>query len=153
MLVDCDTYEHSFFTDEARHKFGQALAEACAERLANRNGALSWNEEWQLLRLDDDDDPPSVEVMAVAVIDVRESVEAALARLVDAALEKFEARRWADLHVLVLDKADGILEPDRIQEVCGRLDLGSPPAIDLIIWADNDSRLDVRSCAALDGTA
>ena len=151
MLVDADSYEHSFFTDEARRAFGASLREACERRAASGHGALTWCEEWQLLRLDDDDEPSTVEVMAVAVIDVRESVEAAVSRLVDAALVKFEQRRWADFHVLVLDKADGILDSGRIEEVCGNLDFGEPSGIDLVIWADGDMGSDMRMSSALTG--
>jgi len=138
MLVDCDTYEHSFHTDLARASFAAALVDACERRVKDGAGPLTWDEEWGLTRLDDDDDPPSVEMLVGALIDVRESTTEAVTRMVDAAAQKFEGRRWADEHILVLDKADGIMIRDRILEAVRGIDPVELSSIDLILWLDDE---------------
>ena len=141
MLVDCDTYEHSFLTDEAREEFALALVAACEQRIATGNGPLTWNEEWGLHRFDEDDGdephPPSVHVLAVEVIDVAESTTGSVTRMIDAALQKFASRRWADLHVLVLEKADGILPTDRVSDAISAIDPSDLHELDLILYIDD----------------
>ena len=57
--------------------------------------------------------------------------------MIDAALQKFASRRWADLHVLVLEKADGILPTDRVSDAISAIDPSDLHELDLILYIDD----------------
>ena len=77
MLVD-EGLQHSFFTAEGKEAFYDTVASACKRRLAGDASTFSWNE-------------------------VPESIEEDLKHVLGKALPKF-VRRWAQLHVLVLEE-------------------------------------------------
>lgn len=107
MLVD-EGLQHSFFTEEGKEAFYDTVASACRRRLTGDASTFSWNEEWQLARLEDDeenkDDKDGVWILACTdARSVTESIEEDLKHVLSKALPKF-VRRWAQLHVLVLEE-------------------------------------------------
>lgn len=132
MLVD-EGLEHSFFTDEGRSAFYDAVAAACERRLKGDASPFSWYEEWQLTRLedekDDEEDKDGVWIIAVTQArNMRESIAECVHTMLKNALRKFAEKRWADLHLVVLEKstyaperlvaeAMAALEPDEVQDV------------------------------------
>ena len=135
---------HSFFTQRGIDDFHQAVVDAWQRRVAGETAPFKWNEEWQLTRLapeEDDEDG----VYVVAVSEVRGMAESA-ADVVDAVLEnvqrKFSARRWADLHVLVMEGSAGTREK-LVQQVIDDLEPEDFEGIDEILLVNGK---DVRLC-------
>ncbi len=129
MLID-EGLEHSFFTDEGRNAFYAAVTAACERRLKEDASPFSWYEEWELTREEDDkDDKDGVWIIAVTEArHMRQSVAECVYTMLDNALRKFAEKRWADLHVVVLEKftyapeqlvaeAIAALEPDEVRDV------------------------------------
>ena len=132
MLVD-EGLEHSFFSDEGRSAFYDAVAAACERRLKGDASPFGWYEEWELTRLEDEKgdegDKDGVWIIAVTEArDMKESVAECVYAMLKNALRKFAERRWADLHVVVLDRltyaperfvaeAMAALEPDEVRDV------------------------------------
>lgn len=142
ILVDCDTWEHPFVTDHGREAFCQALAEACRARVRSGAGPLEWDEEWKLIRYEDEKGearPSSVEVLAVSdVIDVRLSVTDTVARMIEKARQKFAARRWADVNMLVLDRNSGLIGAEAVRVAISAFDASELQDFDSILFTDGD---------------
>jgi hypothetical protein len=132
MLVD-EGLEHSFVTDEGRIAFYDAVVAACERRLKGDASPFSWCEEWELKRTEDSeeggDDEDGVWIFtAPEARKIRESVAECVYAVLTNALRKFAVKRWADLHVLVLEESIhpreqsvtevvAALEPDDIRDV------------------------------------
>lgn len=121
MLVD-EGLEHSFVTQECKEAFEEAVAAACERRLQGNSDPFSWDEEWELKKVDDEDNG----VWIIAVTEARsvlDSVEQCVRAVLDKAMQKFRSKRWADLQIVVLEtsaltprlqaaQAVGTFEPD-----------------------------------------
>ena len=153
MLVD-EGLQHSFFTDEGRTAFHDAIVAACGKRLEGDSSTFSWHEEWELTRLKEDDkeevdDGKKDGVWIIAATEARnmvESVAECVYVVLTNALRKF-VKRWADLHVITLDKSTyapeqfvtesiASLEPDELKDV------------DLILFIDDGK---VAQCYPITG--
>jgi hypothetical protein len=108
-LADCECWAHKFVTDEGREAFAAALLATERTRLAGGPGLMQWLEEWELYRSDNEDKEDGVWFISVTEA---HSVPAAVSDAVDAmlskSLRKF-ARRWADIHILVFERASAIV--------------------------------------------
>ena len=139
MLVDERLWEHSFVTEEGKLAFQDALVKACEARLNGHIGPFTWNEEWELTRGNEEGDESGV--LLITVTDAR-SVPAAVAEnvdiMLDKALEKFEDRRWADLHVIVLDRASALMTIDRVHDVLADVSTENFSSVDLVLATDED---------------
>lgn len=139
LLADDGQWEHSFVTDEGRNSFYSAVAAACEARVRGEVAPVSWDEEWELTRLEDDEGEAGVYVIAVTEArDIYATVEEAVDTMLEKAKKKFETRRWADLHVLVFENRGVIMSVQRVVDVVsgfGREELG---AIDMILLVDQD---------------
>lgn len=141
MLVD-QGLEHSFVTDEARAAFSDAVVKACQRRLKGDASPFSWFEEWELRRIDrghgEGDSGDGVWIMTCTEArDVRESTSECICHLLESGAKKFAAKRWAELHLLVLDASEFAHE-DVIVEVLSDAqhdDLGN---VDSILVVGND---------------
>lgn len=138
MLVD-EGLEHSFFTDEGRSAFYDAVAAACERRLKGDASPFGWYEEWQLTRLDDEEDKDGVWIIAVTKArDMRESVAECVYTILENALRKFAEKRWADLHVVVLEKST--YAPERlVAEAMAALEPDEVRDVNFILLVDGDS--------------
>lgn len=107
MLVD-EGLEHSFFTDEGREAFYDAVVKACRRRLEGDASDFSWNEEWQIVRCEEskegDREKDGVWILtSTDAVSVPHSIAENLQDILDNALRKF-VERWANLHILVLEE-------------------------------------------------
>ena len=141
MLVD-EGLQHSFFTDEGRTAFYDAIVAACERRLEGDSSTFSWYEEWELTKLKEDDEEVDEDekdgVWIIAVTearDMRESVAECVYSVLTNALRKF-VKRWADLHVLALDKST--YAPEQfITESIANLEPDELKDVDLILFIDD----------------
>ena len=58
--------------------------------------------------------------------------------MLDKALEKFEDRRCADLHVIVLDRASALMTIDRVHDVLADVSVENFSSVDLVLATDED---------------
>jgi len=140
-LVD-DGLEHLFVTDQGREAFYEAVAKACRMRLEGNFAPVTWYEEWELIRGDNDDED-GVEIIAVTEArHMHSSVGEAVYSIVEKGRKKFAGRRWADRHVLVLETS--ILAPMRlVTGVVRGLEPDELEDIDLLLVVEHD---DVMQC-------
>lgn len=140
MLVDERLWEHEFVTEEGKLAFQDALVNACEARLTGHVGPFTWNEEWELTRGNEEGDESGV--FLITVTEAR-SVYAAVAEnveiMLDKALEKFEERRWADLHVIVLDRASALITIDRVRDALAGSGTDTFSSVDLVLATDEDA--------------
>jgi len=137
-LVD-EGLEHSFVTNEGREAFYDAVAAACQVCLGGAFAPVVWYEEWELTRADNDDGEAGVEVIACTEArDVRASVAECVYTVLEKGRKKFDARRWADLHVLVFETS-ALASAQRVGDVVANLEPGELEGIDLILLAEDDS--------------
>jgi len=139
MLVD-KGLEHSFFTDEGKEAFCNTITSACNRRLKGDSSSFSWNEEWQITRLKDggegEDAKDGVWIITCSgARNVPVSVKENLDNVLDNALRKF-IRRWAHLHILVLEES-GNIHTQLIQEIVARLSPAELPNIDYVLLVAN----------------
>lgn len=139
MLVDEGNWEHSFVTEECKAAFHDALVSACERCLVAGDGSLSWNEEWNLTRGIDDGSKDDG-VWLIAVTDARDvtSVFQAVDGTLDKAARKFATTRWADVHVVVLDRAGAMMSLERVSAATATLVQGDIPNVDLVLVTDDD---------------
>lgn len=139
-LVDDGQWEHEFVTDEALAAFHDALVSACQTRVEQGKAPVSWVEEWELTRREEDGSGEAG-VFLICVTDAR-SVYGSVAEAVDVMLEKakrkFEARRWADHNVVVFDNASALTNTERVADVVAGFERDELGAIDLILFAHGD---------------
>lgn len=114
-LADCECWAHKFVTDQGREAFAAALLETERIRLAGGASLMQWLEEWELHRSANEDKEDGVWFISVTEA---HSVPAAVSDVVDAmlskSLRKF-ARRWADIHILVFERASAIVTADLVE--------------------------------------
>jgi hypothetical protein len=140
LLVD-EGLEHSFFTDEGREAFYDAVASACGRRLGGDASTFTWNEEWQITRLEDggeeEDDKDGVWIMACTEArSVPDTISECLNDVLDNALRKF-TKRWACLHVLVLEE-NVSAHTELIRETVASLGPSRLPNVDRVLLVAND---------------
>jgi hypothetical protein len=108
MLID-EGLEHSFVTEECKDAFVDAVVAACNRRLEGNIAPFDWNEEWELARIDDGDgDHTQGGVWIIATsgaCSMQASVKECVHAVLDNAVRKFKRKRWADLHVVVLESS------------------------------------------------
>jgi len=141
MLVDQHLPDHSFVTEEASDHFISELIGACERRLTGGSNHFDWYEEIPLLRCDDENDEESgLDVLAVSeAYDVRSQVTEALDYILEKALTKFSRpERWADKHVIVLDRMDHFCDEKHIKDAFAWYER-ELESVDLVLLADNDS--------------
>lgn len=135
MLVDEGQLEHSFETEEGRQQFIDAVVDACNRRASGSEAFAEWNEEWGVSH--DDDGEPHVQVICVTEARSVPGANAeAIDLVLDSALRKFERRRWADLHVVVLDRTGAMLMPDYLLDAVQSYDDQMFEDVDLILIAE-----------------
>jgi hypothetical protein len=135
-LVD-EGLEHSFVTDQGREAFYEAVAKACRMRLEDNFAPVTWCEEWELTRGDNNDED-GVDMIAVTQArDMDSSVREAVYAMIEKGRSKFVGRRWTDNHVLVLETS--ILAPMRLVTSAVRaLEPEELEDIDLLLLVDHD---------------
>lgn len=135
MLVD-EGLQHSFFTDEGKEAFYDAITSACKRRLEGDSSSFYWNEEWQITRLKDDEESEGEKegVWILACTEARSVPEAmveCLQNVLDNALRKF-VKRWARIHILVLEQSVNT-HAQLISDIVGGLSPTQLPNIDYVL--------------------
>lgn len=136
-LIDDRDPEHSFVTEQARSAFLSTLQTAYEEGRCSSADMLSWNEEWMIGKDGDDDD----EVFFLTVteaFDVASSVEECLDTILSKALAKFDSRRWASEHIIVLEVATSLMSPDRSLPVISEFEQELKGVVDLVLVVDDE---------------
>jgi hypothetical protein len=145
MLID-EGLEHKFVTDEGRAAFSDAVVAACQRRLKGDASRFSWYEEWELRRIDGGEEEGDSEdgvwvVTCTEARDVRESVAECIYYVLEKAVRKFAVKRWAELHLLVLDNYMGdyrFVHEQLATEVAANLQLDDSRNVDFILIVDKD---------------
>ncbi|RAL70560.1 hypothetical protein C1G86_0936 [Dehalococcoides mccartyi] len=105
-LID-DGLEHSFITQECKDDFEEAVVAACNRSLEGDSGDFKWEEEWELVRTDKDDDSSHDGVWVLATTgaqSMQASVEQCVHAALDNAFRKFrKTPPWAEVQVIVLE--------------------------------------------------
>ena len=107
MLID-EGLEHSFVTQKFISEFEDAVLTACKNRLEGDNDPFSWDEEWELKRVEDGGEDERDGVWMIATTDARsmsESVEQCVHMVLDKAMQKFRVKRWAEIQIIVLESS------------------------------------------------
>jgi hypothetical protein len=139
MLVD-EGPEHSFVTDEGRNAFYDTVVEAYERRLKGDATPFTWYEEWGLERHPEEEDGDDKDGVWVLSVDgprsIAGSVEECVDHVLDNALRKFATKRWANLHVLVLEAS--ISAPARfVPKVLADRESGDLKDMDIILVVDD----------------
>ena len=150
MLID-EGLEHSFVTDEGRVAFFDAVVAACQRRLKGDASPFSWYEEWELKRIEgdgkEDDSKNGVWIIAATEArDMRESVAECIYYVLENAVEKFAVKRWAKLHLLVLEKSTFAHE-QLVNEAVSNLQPDNLQNVDFILIIDDDKVVQCYSIA------
>ncbi len=149
MLVD-EGLEHSFVTEECQTAFVQAVVNACNARRSGDAEPFGWEEEWELGRNDEYDTDGEDGVWIVAVTEARsmpESVEECVHSMVQKAIKKFESRRWADLHFIVLEAS--LFAPTTLAaEAVKSFALSDRSSVDSILLVDGENIFEAEELAA-----
>lgn len=128
--------EHSFHTDDGVNEFLRTLEVACREGRTGSTHTLTWHEEWELTKTDDESDPGVWIICVTEARDVSSSVGECLDTMLSSALRKFETRRWADLHIVVLDSASALMTAERTLPLLTAYAPDELPAVDLVLLAN-----------------
>jgi hypothetical protein len=148
-LID-EGLEHSFVTDEGRAAFTDVLRSAYEDKRFGIVNPLRWFEEWELIKNGDHDPtkPEEDQVWMIAVTPARSvyaSVEECMDTMMGKALAKFSGKRWADLHVIVLEVQTSLMKPERSVPVIQGIDPNDLADVDLILLVNEE-----ETTAALD---
>ena len=94
-----------------------------------------WYEEWEISRLEDDDEADEVSMIVVTEArDVRGAASDALRTRLAAAQPKFASIGWADLNVVVLENMAGIvIQREALAEAALGLGSAEMAGIDLLL--------------------
>jgi len=96
---------HSFVTTAARKAFQDALVKQCTSLPDEASAPLSWTEEWELTRIEGEG-RSGVVVLGGQTGNVLQATDEDLSSSLASALQKFQARRWAAIHILAVEPLD-----------------------------------------------
>jgi hypothetical protein len=146
-LIDDDQNEHRFVTDEARSDLIRSFSAAVRSNPLPRPGTtvpLHWYEEWELKRMEGSGLEDGVWITAVTdAADVPASTAEILGRMLEAGLDKFH-RRWADFHVLALDKRWPLIGPEDVQFALGDFEPTELGTVNFVLLVEGDQVVGVR---------
>lgn len=137
-LVDGALWEHSFVTDEAKQEFQDAVFAACERRSDGDPGPFSWTEEWELIRGAKDAEDGVWLIVSTGARDVYGTLLEAVSITLEKARTKFEDRRWADIHMVVFDRASVLITVAGVAGIAAEFDPEDLGAIDVILVADGN---------------
>ena len=103
-FLDDDGPPHQFLSHKSRLSFHRALKRASVESTRAGKAAVSWLEEWNLLR-HEDAAGGGVSVTAVVTDFLESAARESVTKSISAARKKFEAKQWA-AHLAVALHAD-----------------------------------------------
>lgn len=137
-LVDDGEWEHRFRTDDGRLAAAERIAAACRRAALGQAVEAAWDDEWELTLVD-----PSgsgVRVLSVTeAISVPGMVADAVTGAVAVKRQKFTGRRWADIHLLVMDAQFPLMPSDYAAFALSQLDDEELAGLDVVLLAREDS--------------
>ena len=134
LIHDDNPWAHKFVTDTGRSAWHDSIVAACANPTIE--GRFTWNEEWELYRLDDgQDDEPEFEVMAISDVFTGDSAVAAVWTMLEKGKAKFH-QRWADHHVLVFESRAPMINAGRLGAIAAEFDADDLGAVEMILLVD-----------------
>lgn len=137
-LVDDGELEHCFRTDDGRLAAAERIAAACRRAALGEVVEAAWDDEWELTLVD-----PSangVRVLSVtAAISVPGMVADAVTGAVAVKRRKFTGRRWADIHLLVMDAQFPLMPSDYAAFALSQLEDEELAGLDVVLLACGDS--------------
>lgn len=134
-IDDESQWEHSFITEPAQEVFFRAVMLASEKSRVTGTAELEWEEEWEFKRIEGDED--SVRLVAVTgAIDRIGGLNEALGSIVDKGRQKFTARRWADLSVLIIENGYMSTPLPLVRQAVLSLSARCIAPLDLILWVD-----------------
>lgn len=138
-LVDQgNPWAHNFVTDQGRAACHDLIVAACQTARREGRGALSWNEEWELMRLDDgQDDERHFEMLVVSDVFTGDSAVAAVWTMLEKGRAKFH-RRWADHHVLLFERRAPLISAERLGSIAAEFDAEDLGAVEMILFVDGE---------------
>ena len=117
----------------------EILASAYDDGRMNSSHQLTWYEEWQLTKVDDEQ-PGGVQLIAVTEArDLRQSIAECVYAIVEKGQRKFLGKRWADIHVLVLERSSAMIVGRIVEELIDNLEPQEVDDIDMILFVDDAS--------------
>ena len=136
-LIDGDSrWAHNFVTDAGLAAWHDSIVAGC--ETPTIEGRFSWNEEWELQRLDDgEDDEPHFEILAISDVFTGDSAVAAVWTMLERGRAKFH-QRWADHHVLVFDSKVPMINAVRLAAIAAEFDAEDLGAVEMILLVDGD---------------
>ena len=63
--------------------------------------------------------------------------------MVSKAVPKFAVQRWADLHIIALDRENGMITERRVREALAGLTSAEAPSCDLVVYVDESGAVPV----------
>lgn len=142
-LNDGQLADPDLLDDAERKEFIETVVNACDE--LSRSGqqraskVCAFSEYW-LLRRVSDDEPGGVQVITPSrALDLQPLNRRAAHAMVHKAQEKFSTRRWADLHIIALDRQSGLITERWVREALSELDPDDLEECDLIVFVDRDA--------------
>lgn len=130
--------QHSFSSEAGKAAFIDVLEAAYRDGRFGSTERLVWDEEWELTRTRDDGDTGVWIICVTDARDVSSSVAECLDAMMGAAMRKFEDQRWADLHLIVLDCASGLMTAERVLPVLATYTQEELATISVVLFTDKD---------------
>lgn len=136
LIHDDNPWAHNFVTDAGRATWHDSIVAGC--ETPTSAGRFSWNEEWELQRLDDgEDDERHFEILAISDVFSGDSAVAAVWTMLEKGRAKFH-QRWADHHILVFDSRVPMINADRLASIAAEFDADDLGAIEMILLIDGE---------------
>lgn len=126
--------EHFFVTEEVRNAFYDTIADACQTCSEGESVLVKWHEEWKLTKTRERESGEQDGVWVVAASDVfniGDASRTAVKDILGKASPKFQSKRWANLHVLVIDWIAVMLDP--VLDIVRNLQPNELEPIDLVL--------------------
>jgi hypothetical protein len=135
-LIHDNPWDHNFMTDAGRAAWYDSIVAGCANPTIE--GRFSWNEEWELRRLDDgEDDERHFEVLAISDVFTGGSADAAVWTMLERGRAKFH-QRWADHHILVFESMVPMINAERLAGIAAEFDADDLGAVEMILLVDGE---------------
>ncbi len=136
LIHDDNPWAHNFATDEGLAAFHDAIVAGCATPTIE--GRFSWNEEWELYRIDSGEtNERHLEVLAVSDVFEGNSAVAAVWTMLERGREKFH-QRWADHHVLVFESMVPMINARQLAAIAAEFDADDLGAVEMILLVDGE---------------
>lgn len=142
-LDDPALTNHDVLGEAERKDLADTIVDACDRMRLTGDGRVEITETWTLHRLPDGE-PEGVRVLTASrARNLQELNRDAALAMVSKALEKFAVRRWGDLHIIALDKENGMIRERWVGEALAEFLAADLPECDLVVYVDDRAAVPV----------